>query len=410
MQRILLLMATRTYRAKAFMTAAHHLGGDVIVGTERRQALAGLTPGSSLEIDLRNPEKSVRKIAGLAEQKPLRAIIGVDDDTTLVAAMAAQALGLPGNSPESVEAAQNKFRMRELLAAAGLPSPKFDLLPLDGDSRALAQDVPYPCVLKPVFLAASRGVIRANEPLEFVAAFERIRKILSLPDVRDQGGKWADKVLVESFIPGSEIAVEGLLTHGRLLVLALFDKPDPLEGPYFEETIYLAPSRLAQDDQSSIAEAVAATANAIGLSEGPVHAELRLNPAGIWVVEIAARSIGGLCSSVLEFGSGLSLEDLILRHALGAQLPPLPQQLPPSGVMMLPIPSRGILREVRGREQALAVPGVEEIDITIPLGHEVVPLPEGDRYLGFIFAHAETLDATESALREAHSRLDFVIS
>ncbi len=409
MQRLLLLMATRTYRARAFMAAAHKLGGDLIVGTEREQALAGLTPGRSLTLDLRHPARAVKTIAQFARERPLQAVVGVDDDTTLLAAMASAALGLPGNSPESVEAAQNKFRMRELLAPTGLLSPQFRLASLADDPAALARKAPYPCVLKPVFLAASRGVIRANNPDEFIAAFQRIAALLSQPDVRERGGEWADKLLIESFIPGIEVALEGLLQGGRLHELALFDKPDPLDGPFFEETIYLTPSRLLPQQQSLIAETVGQAAAALGLREGPVHAELRLNDGGAGIVEIAARSIGGLCSSVLEFGASVSLEDIILRHALGASLPDLPAELRPSGVMMLPIPRRGILREVRGRDQATAVEGIDSIDITIPPGEEVVPVPEGDRYLGFIFAHAPTLDTTEAALREAHRRLEFVI-
>ncbi|HTE86277.1 MAG TPA: ATP-grasp domain-containing protein [Dehalococcoidia bacterium] len=410
MQRVLLLMATRTYRAKAFMTAAHALGGEVIVGSERRQALSHLARGTSLTLDFRRPENAVKRIADFARKMPLDAVVGVDDGTTLVAAMASQALSLTGNSPESIEAAQNKFQVRELLAMAGLLSPTFWLLPAGGDPATLAAQVIYPCVLKPVFLAASQGVIRANDPREFIAAFERIRAILSRPEVRERGGDWAEKILVESFIPGTEVALEGLLSDGELRVLAIFDKPDQLDGPYFEETIYLTPSRLPRDDQSAIAGTVAQTAAALGLREGPIHAELRLNERGAWIIEIAARSIGGRCSSVLEFGAGVSLEDLILRQAIGAELPEIPDSLRPSGAMMIPIPRRGILRAVKGREQAAAVPGIAGIDITVPVGHEVAPLPEGDRYLGFIFAHGSTLDATESALREAHRRLEFVIA
>ena len=408
MQRLLLLMATRTYRARAFVSAAHKLGGEVIVGSERPQALSRIAQGTSLTLDFRHPERAVDSIVQFGRQKPLTAVVGVDDDTTLVAAMATQALSLPGNSPESVEAAQNKFRMRTLLAEAGLPSPDFQLLPVTADSGTAAK-VPYPCVLKPVFLAASRGVIRANDPSEFGSAFQRIQSILTLPEVRQQGGEWADKILVESYIPGTEIALEGLLAGGELQVLTIFDKPDPLDGPYFEETIYLTPSRLSHKLQVAVTDATQQAATVLGLREGPVHAELRLNERGAWIVEIAARSIGGLCSTVLEFGAGVSLEDLILRHAIGADLPEIPNPLSPSGAMMIPIPRRGVLRAINGRDDAAAVPGIQGIDISIPIGHEVIPLPEGDRYLGFIFARGQTVHEVEWALREAHRLLEFVI-
>jgi biotin carboxylase len=409
MQRVLLLMATRTYRARAFMTAAHRLGGEVIVGAERDQALSDVVPGRSLGLDFHSPKRAVEEIEAFASRKPLSAIVGVDDDTTLVAAMASQALGLRGNSTSSVEAAQNKYRMRVLLAEAGEASPQYRLFSAGDDPWRVASQVAYPCVLKPVFLAASRGVIRADNEEQFVQAFERIKAILSDPELRARGGDWADQILVEGFVPGPEVALEGLLDDGQLQVLAIFDKPDPLDGPYFEETIYLTPSRLARSNQNEIGAAVARAARALGLDEGPVHAELRLGAGGPWLIEIAARSIGGLCSTVLEFGTGLSLEDLILRQALGADPPPILDPSRPSGVMMIPIPKRGTLHRVGGRDLAMGVDGIDGIEISIPLGHEVVPVPEGDRYLGFIFAHAETLDAVERALREAHRRLKFSI-
>jgi biotin carboxylase len=410
-QRILLLMATRTYRAKAFMTAAHRLGGDVVVvGTERAQALAGLADGRTLALDFEHPDIAVDDIVSYAASRPLTAVIGVDDDTTLVAAMADRALGLTGNSPASVEAAQNKYRMRVLLKEAGECSPLFQLVSTEDKPVELASSVNYPCVLKPVFLAASRGVIRADSEGEFVQAFERIKRILADPEVRERGGEWAGRILVEDFVPGGEVALEGLLEDGRLQVLALFDKPDPLDGPFFEETIYLAPSRLADSKQIAVAGAVERSARALGLKQGPVHAELRLNGEGEWLIEIAARSIGGLCSTVLEFGTGLSLEDLILRQAIGVDIPPLPDELRPAGVMMIPIPRRGRLNGVKGRELAEQVEGIDGIEISIPLGREVVPLPEGDRYLGFIFAHGKSVDAVEASLREAHRRLEFLIA
>jgi biotin carboxylase len=409
MQRLLLLMATRTYRAKAFIRAARRLGGEVIIASEQKQALADLAPGRSLTLDFRHPERAVASIESFAAARPLDAIVGVDDDTTLVAAMASAALALPGNSAASVQAAQNKFRMRELLAKIDIPSPRFDLVSTQADAATLAARAGYPCVLKPVFLAGSRGVIRANDHAEFIAAFGRIAAILSDPAVRAQGGAWSESILVESFIPGREVALEGMLTRGKLQVLALFDKPDPLDGPYFEETIYLTPSRLEVAIQDSLVGTTLRAAEALGLREGPLHAELRVNADGAWIVELAARSIGGLCSTALQFSSGQSLEDLILRHALGVDISALRRDPEPAGVMMLPIARAGILKHVRGKSEAASLEGVEGIEITIPLGERLVPLPEGDRYLGFIFARGATVDAVETSLRAAHQRLKFDI-
>ena len=391
------------------MRAARRLDVEVIVGSERRQALAGLAPQTTLTLDFRHPERAVEAILDYSRGQPLDAVVGVDDSTTLVAAMASHALALAGNSLESVEAARNKFRMRTLLFEAGLPSPRFELLDIDQDPVDVASRMTYPCVLKPVFLSASRGVIRTDDEAGFIAAFRRIEAILSDPDVRRLGGGWAEKILVESFIPGFEVALEGLLSDGTLRVLALFDKPDPLDGPFFEETIYVTPSRLSAATQARIAESSAHTAAALGLRDGPVHVELRVNDDGIWVIEIAARSIGGLCSNILRFGADISLEDLILRHALGEDTSSSSRERQPAGVMMLPIPGGGVLRAVDGKDAAEQTAGIEGITLTVPIGQEVVPLPEGDRYLGFMFARGTTPEAVESALRTAHTQLHFVI-
>jgi biotin carboxylase len=289
-----------------------------------------------------------------------------------------------------------------------VPTPAYTRFTVTDDPAAAAGRVAYPCVLKPTVLAASRGVIRADTPAEFVAAFGRIRAILATPEVAALG-EGAAEILVEGFVPGPEVALEGLLQSGALRVLALFDKPDPLDGPFFEETIYVTPSRLPAAVQAAIAETSARAAAALGLREGPIHAELRVNEAGVWLIELAARSIGGLCSRTLRFGTGMSLEEIILRHALGLDIATLERERPAAGVMMIPIPRPGVLGEVRGQEAAEAVPGIEAVAITAHRGQELVPLPEGSRYLGFIFARGDRPEQVEAALREAHRRLEFEI-
>lgn len=406
MARVLLLMATRTYRSKAFIEAARRLGVEVVVGSERRQALASRTRNTTVAFDFRRPDRAARKIAELGCERRFDAVIGVDDDTTVIAATASAKLGLPYNSVESVRAANDKYRTRRLLAQAGLPSPRFERLSVDDEPTVVAARSPYPCVLKPVGLAASRGVIRADDPAEFAEAFRRITAMLAADGGRQR------HILVESFVAGPEVALEGLLDDGTLRVLALFDKPDPLDGPYFEETMYVTPSRLPVATQAAVAGMTARAAEVLGLRHGPIHAELRLGSGGSgpYVIEVAARTIGGLCSNALRFGTDASLEELIIRHAIGAEISSFERERQAAGAMMLPIPRGGVLRAVRGREEALAVRGVEDVTVTIPLGMPVVPLPEGDRYLGFVFARAETPGEVESALREAHGRLRFVIT
>ena len=410
MQRLLLLMATTTYRAHAFLEAARRLGVAVTVGCERSQALAGANPAGHLTLDFTAPEEATRTIVEFAGVYPLGGVVAADDDGVILAAMAAAALGLPHNPVEAVAAARNKYRMRQILLETGISCPRFWRFPLDGDPVAMAHHVEYPCVVKPLSLSASRGVIRADDPAQFVAAFERLRAILQRPEAARSARRSAQEILVERFIPGPEVALEGLLTDGNLRVLALFDKPDPLDGPFFEETIYVTPSRLPAPVQREISACTAAVASALGLRHGPVHAELRVNAQGPWLLEIAPRSIGGLCSRALRFSDGLTLEDLLLRHALGLEVTALERERLAAGVMMIPIPKAGILRQVTGQEHAKQIAGIEDLRITIPIGQEVVPLPEGSRYLGFIFARDHTPASVESALREAHRQLTFVIT
>ena len=406
--RLLLLLPTTTYRTEAFIDAATRMGVELVCASERPSTLQEHAPDNLVTLDFNDPSASAEAIARLARRRPIDAVVAVDDLTTVVAAAISARLGLKTNSLPAVTTARDKHAMRRCLAGASVPVPRFRLVDLDDDPRAVAEQVAYPCVLKPRMLSASRGVIRANDAREFVAAFRRIAAILADVDapLPDDARRTS---LVEAFVPGREVALEGLLVGGTLHVLALFDKPDPLDGPFFEETIYVTPSRLPAATQARVAAVTRDACAALGLTEGPVHAELRVDEQSPWVLEVAARSIGGLCAQTLRFGTGLSLEELILCHALGRPLESLEREQRAAGVMMIPIPRAGRLRAVAGRDEAAAVAGIEEVAVTMHLGQTVVPLPEGWQYLGFIFARAETPAAVERALREAHAHLRFDI-
>lgn len=405
MSRVLLLMSSATYRARAFLEAAKATGIAAVVGTNAEPVFAEANPQGLLVLDLENPPAAAATAAAFHARFPLTGVIACDDDGLAAAAAIAAALGLPGSPLAAVARARDKRRMRATLAAAGLPSPWFEVCPAGADAAVLARAMRFPCVLKPPALAASRGVLRADTPADFVTAFRRVAHVLE-----DAGLVGDDaEILVEEYLPGGEVAVEGLLTRGALRVLAVFDKPDPLEGPTFEETIYVTPSRHDAAALEAAARLVAAMAAALGLNHGAVHAEVRINARGCWPIEIAPRSIGGLCSLALRFGDGASLEELLLRHAAGEDVDSWLREAGARGVMMIPIPRGGILHGVRGIEQAREVGGVDDVRITIPIGHPVTPLPEGNRYLGFLFAHGARPDDVETSLRQAHERLNFEI-
>ena len=404
--RLLLILPTTTYRAGAFVEAADRLGVEITVASEKDSAFSERETEGLLTFDFRDAKAVADAVQAFAARHPVDAVFGVDDDTAVAAVVAAQALELPHNPVTAVEAARDKCRQREMLQAAGVPVPRFALHRVDEDPSRLAASVEYPCVLKPLDLSASRGVIRANDPAEFVAAHSRLLAILEAPDVVEQG-RVRNRFLVEQFVPGPELALEGLLVEGELHILALFDKPDPLDGPYFEETIYVTPSRAPKVVQDALVQCAASAAQALGLERGPVHAELRFNENGPWLIELAARPIGGKCGKVLRFGDegAISLEQLVLGHALGLMEDVPPREDEAAGVMMVPIPRAGVLREVKGVDRAHSACGVTDVIITVHPGQELATLPEESRYLGFIFARGERPEVVEKALRIGHRKL-----
>jgi biotin carboxylase len=409
MPRVLLLLPTTTYRTKAFVDAALKLGVDVTAAAERPSTLERENPAGLLTLDFFDPERAARQARDFDRDFPLSAVIPVDEDTAVAAAWIARALRLEHNSVSSVQIAKNKYLMRECLKSNNLRVPRYWHFTLDEDIQALSRRVQYPCVVKPVFLSTSRGVMRVDDESQFVSAIGRLEAILIKKDVARRGLAASRQVLVEEFIPGREVALEGLVSDSELQLLALFDKPDPLDGPFFEETIYVTPSRLPAGIQEEIQATTRAAIRAMGLARGPIHAELRINEQGVWVIEVAARAIGGLCSRALRFGQSLSLEELIIRHALGQDVARIERESQAAAVMMIPIPRGGVLKEVRGIDEARRVEDVEDVVITAHVTQEILPPPEGGSYLGFIFSRAETPDRAERAVREAHSSLEFII-
>jgi biotin carboxylase len=412
-QRVLLLLASKLgYQTRSFAEAARRLGFTVVIGSDRCHQLEDPWADGAIPLHFDQPQEAAAHLAtAVRSQSEIGAILALADRQTATAAHAARLLGLRYNSPESVDNCRNKLRQREVLHEAGLPVPDFFAFPLTEPLDSVLRRLSFPCVVKPLRLAASQGVIRANDSVEFIAAVERIARLLASPELQSTREADLDRLLVESYLPGAEVALEGLLDAGRLRVLALFDKPDPLEGPYFEESIYVTPSRLDSHTQRQIAQCTADSVRALGLTEGPVHAEFRLNDRGPWVLEVAPRPIGGLCSRVLRFGpERMFLEDLLIRNAMGMPGADSQRESNAAGVMMIPVPQSGILEKIEGLEEALAVPGISEIQITARLHDFIAAWPEGSSYLGFIFSGGSSPDSVEAALRQAHRALRFKIA
>lgn len=412
MTRVLLLLPTTGYRNSDFLAAAEKLGVEIVAAANYCHQLApswGLSPIMALHFD--RPEQAVdtvfREMNGIPD-----AVLAVDDSGVELAAMLSERLGLPGNPAQAVRRVRDKLAFRRLLQERKFPCPEFHHLPTGEDARKLLAELKFPVVVKARRLSGSRGVIRADDPEELMRAVNWVRAIQTRADrdAQELG------LIIEDFIPGREYALEGSLQRGELTTLALFDKPDPLDGPYFEETLYITPSRLPQALQDRIHQVVAGACRAAELMTGPVHAEVRVNDQGIWILEVAARSIGGLCGRVLIHLLGMSLEELILRQVVAESRPiSLPAAIDAAGeggaagVMMIPIPRRGIYQGLEGLAAAQSVRGVTGVAITVEPGQIIAPPPDGASYLGFIFARAASPADAEMALRIAHSRLHFDI-
>jgi biotin carboxylase len=471
MTRVLLVATTTGYQTRAFGEAAERLGIDIALATDRCKTLDDPWRDRAIPVRFHDEEASVGAIVREAERAPFAGVLAVGDRPVIVAAHAAAALGLRFHPPHAARAAHNKRLARERLTNAGLPVPWFASFAIDDPAPLRPGAIGLPAVVKPLVLSGSRGVIRANTAGELAAAHARVARLLRSREVRALREADAASILIEDYIPGNEYAVEGLLERGRLRVLAIFDKPDPLEGPFFEETIYVTPSRASAERQRAIESAVVAAAAALGLRDGPIHAECRIVPCGVrleaedappgnlparadnhdvahvpaeagphdfaacapaeagahvsargaadvgiddrvYVLEVAARPIGGLCARALRFTDGASdipFEELLLRHAIGEPSSAWAREAAASGVLMIPIPHRGVFRRADGLDAARAVPGITDIRITARPDQLLVPLPEGASYLGFIFARADDPASVEGALRAAHARLAFAI-
>jgi biotin carboxylase len=402
------------YQTRSFEAAARKLGVQLAYVTDRCHELSDPWGDQAIAARFANPEEAAATAIQALRGRSLEAILALGDAPAVAAAYAARGLGLTGNHPAAVQACHNKLRMREIFRDAGLLNPWFRTVRLSPQPEPSLLGMQYPCVLKPLSLSASQGVMRANSRDEFRAAARRLARLLERPDLQMNSASPVREALVEEYIPGIEVAVEGILIDGELKVLAIFDKPDALEGPYFEETIYVTPSRLPKQAHHAIHRTAAQAIRAIGLSDGPVHGEFRINERGVWPIEVAPRPIGGMCAASLAFVSPqhvepIGLEELILRHAIDENIAAFQREPHASAVMMIPVPCSGIFVRVAGVEAAKRAPHISDVQITARLQDTIIAWPEGFSYLGFIFAKAEQPADAEQALRNAHKKLEFQI-
>ena len=410
----MLVAAATGYQVRSFDAAADRTGVELVLATDRCDQIEDPWGDGAVPIRFHDEDGAVQAITDAAAAAPFDAVLAVGDRPAQIGALAARALGLPGHPPAAVRLAGHKVKTRMRMRSAGMRTPWFRSIPVNAGNDVLLQRIAYPCVVKPLGLAASRGVIRADSPSELVAAAERVRRLLASYEIVALRDPANDSFAVEEYIPGPEVAVEGVLTDGELQVLAIFEKPDSLQGPYFEETIYATPDRLPEEERAAVVGQVAAAVRALGLKHGPVHAECRLGPRGVVVLEVAARPIGGLCSRVLRFsgpsGRSCSLEEVLLQHALGRPSADFHLHRGAAAVMMIPVPCAGIHLDVDGLAAARAVPSIEDVVVTVKPGQRLVPWPEGAGYPGFIFARGDTPEEVIHAARTAHGLLSFRVA
>lgn len=414
-KRLLLFAGKLGYQTRSFEEAARKLHVQLVYVTDRCGQLEDPWGDHAIPAHFDSPENAAYKVIESVRGQNIAGILALGDRPAAAAAYVARGLGIPYNHPAAVEACRSKLRVREVFRDAGLRVPRFHSLPITPIPEPALLDISFPCVLKPFSLSASQGVMRANNREEFFAAAARLRQLLESAEIRATREPNLDRIIVETYIPGKEVAVEGLLTDGALRILAIFDKPDPMAGPYFEETIYVTPSRLPDGMQRQIERCARDAVRALGLTHGSIHAEFRINDAGVWPIEVAPRPIGGLCARALRFSSSeadepIGLEELLVRYALKLAGWDAPRESLASGVMMVPVPQSGILESISGEDAARATPEITELAITARMHDYIAAWPEGSSYLGFLFARARTAEAVEQAIREAHKKLKFGIA
>ena len=414
-KRLLLFTAKLGYQTRSFEDAARKLGVQLVYVTDRCHQLKDPWGDQAIPVHFESPEEAAYTVMEKLRGQDVAGVLALGDRPAAAAAYVARGLGIAYNHPASVEACRNKLRMREVFRDAGLRGPWFRGFPVTPIPEPALVGISFPCVLKPISLSASQGVMRANNRKEFLAAGERLRRLLESAEIRATREPNLDQMIAEGYIPGGEVAVEGLLTEGTLRILAIFDKPDALEGPYFEETIYVTPSRLPEATQTEIEKCARDATRALGLTHGPIHAEFRISDDSVWPIEVAARPIGGLCARALWFRTSdtkaeIGLEELLLGHALKMPGSDPQREVQASGVMMIPVPHSGILESISGVEAARATHRITELIITARLHDYIAAWPEGSSYLGFLFAKGSTAEEVEQAIREAHKKLRFSIT
>ena len=407
--RVLVIAPHGSYRTASYIQAANKLNIDVLIASQGKHSIVS-DYVQGLHIDFQDEKNAIETVLSEAKNRSFAGIIGTDDATIELAARIAKKLNLPHNDPEAVKVAQRKDLSRLKLLDSQLKLPKFNLLTTQLALSEQNISVTFPAVVKPVALSASRGVIRVNDEQELAQAIARIKTMLANEQHIEASVR--ETLLLEEFIPGQEVAIEAMLHNGELEILTIFDKPDPLNGPYFEETYYLTPTSFPVETQQAIKQTVTTACAAYGLTEGPMHAECRINELGVWLLEVAARTIGGMCGRLLSLGTGYSLEELVLLHAMGerTEIRALNENAKGLGVLMIPIPKAGVLKRVEGLLEAQRIPFITEVSIEVREGYELIPLPEGSSYLGFIFSQAPTVAEAEQALRDAHDCLNIVIA
>ena len=403
---VLIIAPHGSYRTMAYIKAAESMAVNTLIASEGKHSIVSAY-AQGIHISFANPSAAFVELVSACKQHNVTAIIATDDVSTELATHLAEHFSFPHNPIDAVVKTRRKDLARECLHNNGLKIPQYEVIDLLIDLESYKLPIAFPVVLKPTSMSASKGVIRANNTDEFRAAFIRTKKIIELARTHDES--IPANILVESFIEGREYALEGLLVNGELDVLAIFDKPDPLDGPYFEETYYITPTNLDLGQQQALTETVANACAAYGLSEGPVHAECRINDDGVYIIEVAARTIGGLCSNLLQFGTGQTLEQIVLSHAIGKPVK-LERNEGAAGVLMIPITQAGVLKRIEGVLEAQNIEHIDSVQIQVRDGYEIVPLPEGASYLGFMFASAGNTQLVEQALREAHSKLNIVVA
>ncbi len=369
MKKLLLVIPENSYKSNDFVVAAEKLGIDFLIITDSEQVSSKFSDTVIInKFDAELNKNNLKKL------KDVTHVLPVDHSALKFSGYLVDLLEVKGNKLESINLSMNKYESRKIFNSLLDIKVNNEIIKNIDDVNTFINKNGT-SVLKPIYGTASKSVLKINNVEKNK---EQIEKLMQ--DCFDQD------LVIEEYIDGKEYALEGTIINSELKKIVIFDKPVEYKHPYFEESIYITPSELSSEAEKRVVSIVDKACKKIGLEDGPVHVEFKINENQIFIIEINPRMIGGLCSRCLSFGLfKVSLEEIILHAFMNNELKNIELLNNYVGVLMIPTPKSGKFISIN-KEELENIPNISNVEITVPEGSDLLEPPYGDKYLGFAFS------------------------